>query len=85
MTKSGKLIAKFQDPYSSLTFSELDTLLYQYGYVKIKPGKSVGSARRYFNARLNHRIRLHQPHPQKELKRYQIKLVTKELKRIGLL
>ena len=62
------------------TYSELKRLLSSFGYKEIQ-----GTGSRVCFAKENHKIKLHKPHPDNKLKRYQIDLVTKELTDEGLI
>jgi hypothetical protein len=63
------------------TFDELKTLLGLLGYVMSNSGKTSGSCVAF--GKDNCVVKLHKPHPRKELKEYQIKDVINELKRVG--
>ncbi|MBC8237071.1 MAG: type II toxin-antitoxin system HicA family toxin, partial [Helicobacteraceae bacterium] len=67
MSRKDKLLKKFLHiPIKKdLTFSELETLLIAYGYVKIEGN---GSAVKFFNKEKDSLINLHKPHPSDILK-----------------
>lgn len=60
--------------------SELARLLRGFGYAKVRAGKTAGSRLAYFCKERSHLIRLHRPHPEKALKRYQLDLIEDELR-----
>jgi predicted RNA binding protein YcfA (HicA-like mRNA interferase family) len=74
MSSSDKLIIRFLSYPKDFTYNELKTLLLSFGYKEIQ---GVGS--RVCFAKENHKIKLHKPHPDNKLKRYQLDLITKEL------
>jgi hypothetical protein len=80
MSKSDKFIMRFLSRPKDFTYSELKVFLSSFGYKEIQ---GVGS--RVCFARENHKIKLHKPHPDNILKRYQIDFVTKELTDQGLI
>ena len=65
------------------TFNEAEALLQYLGYFRCDKGKTSGS--RVMFASVGHEnILLHRPHPQKELKAYQIKQLLNKLEQEGL-
>ncbi len=66
-----------------ITYRELQTLLKNYGYEEQNKGKSSGSRVAFVNSKTEHIIRLHKPHPEKELKKYQIDLLYDEFNNRG--
>ncbi|MBL6973848.1 MAG: type II toxin-antitoxin system HicA family toxin [Sulfurimonas sp.] len=79
MSRKDKLLKKFLHiPIKKdLTFSELETLLIAYGYVKIEGN---GSAVKFFNKEKDSLINLHKPHPSDILKTYLVKQIQEKLK-----
>jgi hypothetical protein len=63
------------------TFDEMKKLLTGLGYREIRSGKTLVSRVAFFHEGKKHLIRLHKPHPSKILKRYQLDLVEKELRK----
>ena len=55
------------------------------GYEESQSGKTSGSRVAFINTRTGHIIRLHRPHPNNELKRYQVEQLVEELKSRGLI
>ncbi|MFT5661720.1 MAG: hypothetical protein ACI9TV_002367 [Sulfurimonas sp.] len=82
MSRKDKLLKKFLHiPIKKdLTFSELETLLVVYGYVKIEGN---GSAVKFFNKEKDSLINLHKPHPNDILKTYLVKQIQEKLKELG--
>lgn len=85
MSKVEKLIKKLISRNKNFTYSELKTLLVSLGYEEHHQGKISGSRVAFINQNANHIIRLHKPHPGKELKLYQIDLLLKDLKDQGII
>ena len=81
MSRKDKLLKKFlHTPIKKdLTFSELETLLEAYGYVKLEGN---GSAVKFFNKEKNSLINLHKPHPSDILKIYLVKQIQEKLKEV---
>ena len=77
MTKYENLISRFQSRPKEFTYNELQRLLNGLGYTE---WQRTGSRVVFFNKKLKHSIKLHKPHPDKILKRYQIDLVFNELR-----
>ena len=79
MNKKEKLLRKFlQTPIKrDLTFSELETLLIAFGYVKVE---CAGSAVKFYNEKSDNLINLHKPHPSDVLKVYIVKQIQIKLK-----
>ena len=83
MSRFEKLLHRFQTRPRDFTYEELRRLLKGLGYAELTEGKTSGSRVAFYHSNRNHIIRLHRPHPAKELKRYQIDDVLNELRRIG--
>jgi len=83
MSKKDKLLDRFKSKPKDFTWGEFNTLMKNLGYVAIKRVKSKGARRCFYNEKTNHKISLHEPHPQKILKEYKIKEVLNSLKSIG--
>ena len=80
MSKSDKLIIRLLSRPKDFTYNELKTLLLSFGYKEVQ-----GAGSRVCFAKENHKIKLHKPHPDNKLKRYQIDLIAKELTNKGLI
>jgi hypothetical protein len=79
MSKHQKLIEKFKQRRSGITYQELRSLLSGLGYKEQHSGKTSGSRIAFFRASTKHIIRLHKPHPGNELKKYQIDFIHESL------
>jgi predicted RNA binding protein YcfA (HicA-like mRNA interferase family) len=80
MSKAEKLKRKFKQAKSQFTWPELVTLLTHLGFRQIE---GEGSRVAFTNDTLI--IKLHRPHPQKEVKAYAVRLVREVLENEGLL
>ena len=85
MSREEKLVKRFLSRPKNFTYDELCRLLKIYGYLEVKKGKTSGSRTAFYNEETRHLIRLHKPHPGKELKMYQLDLIRSELEGRGLL
>lgn len=84
MSQNEKLIKRFKTRPVDFTWDELIRLLNNFGYELHKKGKTGGSRRRFIHP-IYAFITLHEPHPQKVLKRYQIDQIIEILKEEELL
>jgi hypothetical protein len=82
MGQHEKLLERLRSRPKDFRWEQLKTLLSGFGY---KEEKGRGSRRRFFNPSTGVSISLHQPHPQNELKSYQVKDVLDHLRQEGLL
>jgi poly-D-alanine transfer protein DltD len=80
MGKHEKLAEKLLRKPKNFTFDELKALLIGFGYEEDQRGRTFGSAVAFYNKRLNDKIMIHKPHPQKEVKKYVLELVIEKLK-----
>ena len=72
MGQKEKLIQRLKSKPKDFTFDDAETLLKYLDFIRSNKGKTSGSRVMFSNE--NHgNILLHKPHPQKELKAYQIK------------
>ncbi|MDR9387715.1 MAG: type II toxin-antitoxin system HicA family toxin [Balneolaceae bacterium] len=85
MSKLQKAKNKLLNTNQVFTIQELDYLLKQLDYSEKMTGKTSGSRLAYIHSNTKHIIRLHKPHPGKELKKYMRQYVIDELKNQGLL
>jgi hypothetical protein len=83
VSRHDKLLARLRTRPTDFTFAELRTLLRGLGYVELATGKTGGSRVAFHNPDTKHMIRLHRPHPARQMKRYQVEEVLAELVRIG--
>lgn len=72
MGKKEKLIRRLKAKPKDFTFEDAETLLKYLEFTRSNKGKTSGS-RVMFVSETHGSILLHKPHPQKELKNYQIK------------
>lgn len=84
MGQKEKLIQRLKSKPKDFTFDEVETLLRYLSYVRSNKGKTSGS-RIMFTSEEHKEILLHKPHPQKELKAYQIKQLIEVLEQEGLI
>lgn len=78
MTRKEKLVSRFYRKPKDFTWDELVSLLSLFGFEQVNSGKTRGSRRRFIHSN-GLVINLHEPHPQKILKRYQIELILEIL------
>ena len=84
MTKKEKLIKRLKNKPKDFTWNELISLLNKLDFVEVKAGNTGGSRRKFINSN-NVIITLHEPHPSKILKRYQIEQIIEILSQEGLI
>lgn len=84
MSKKDKLIKRLKNRPKDFTFDEVETLLNYLAYERSDKGKTSGS-RVCFKSVQHAPILLHRPHPQKELKDYQIRDLIDILEAEGLI
>jgi len=85
MSKDEKLIKKLISKPKDFTYNELRKILIHLGYEERQSGKTSGSRVAFINSKDGHIIRLHKPHPNNELKQYQIEQIIEELTIRGLI
>ena len=84
MGQKEKLIQRLKTKPKDFTFDEAETLLGYLSYVRSNKGKTSGS-RVMFISEEHETVLLHKPHPQKELKSYQVKQLVETLEQEGLI
>ena len=84
MRQKEKLIQRLKSRPRDFTFEEAETLLNYLSYIRSNKGRTSGS-RVMFTSEEHGTILLHKPHPQKELKGYQIKQLIEILEQEGLI
>lgn len=84
MGKKDKLIKRLKSKPKDFTFEEAETMLNYLEYERYDKGKTSGS-RVIFKSNEHPSIMLHKPHPNNELKLYQIKQLIETLEQEGLL
>ena len=87
MSQRDKFLEKLQRKPSpkDITYDEIASLLKGLGFEEDNKGKTSGSRVIFVNENIDMAIPLHKPHPQKELKIYQIKEILEKLKAGGLI
>lgn len=84
MGQKEKLIQRLKSKPKDFTFDDAETLLKYLDFIRSNKGKTSGSRVMFSNE--NHgNILLHKPHPQKELKAYQIKQLLEFLEQEDLI
>lgn len=84
MGKKEKLIQRLKSMPKDFTFDEAETLLRYLNYTRSNKGKTSGS-RVIFISKNHGNILLHKPHPQNQLKLYQIRQLLEILEKEGLI
>lgn len=84
MGQKEKLIERLKSKPKTFTFDEAETLLRYCTYRRSNKGKTSGSRVMFISDR-HPPILLHKPHPQKELRDYQVKQLFEILNQEGLL
>ncbi len=84
MSQKKKLIKRLKSMPSDYTFDEAASLLRFLDYKINNKGKTSGSRVEFINDN-DSKILLHRPHPDKTLKRYQLKLLIETLEKEGLI
>ncbi|MCL2189805.1 MAG: type II toxin-antitoxin system HicA family toxin [Defluviitaleaceae bacterium] len=83
MSKKEKLIRRLKSKPKDFTYDEADLLLTSLGMRKSNKGRTSGSRVEFSIG--DFKIRLHKPHPHKELKKYQISDLLDDLTDGGLI
>jgi hypothetical protein len=63
----------------------MSRLLKGFGYEEIRSGKTSGSRVAFVNKSSGHIIRIHRPHPENIMKKYQMDLIEETLRRKGII
>ena len=79
MSKVDKLVDRLKTKPKDFTWDEAVKVMNHYGYSLMAKGKTGGSRRKFVNE-AKAIISLHQPHPQKVLKNYQLEIIIDHLK-----
>ncbi|MDR6966280.1 putative RNA binding protein YcfA (HicA-like mRNA interferase family) [Flavobacterium arsenatis] len=74
MSKVEKLIEKLKARPKDFTWDEMLKVLKHFGFEQMAQGKTGGSRRKFVNSE-KQVISLHEPHPQKVLKLYQLDII----------
>lgn len=83
MIKKEKLIARLLGKPKDFHYNEAKALLEYFGFEERNKGKTSGSRVEFVNG--NNTILLHKPHPNGELKSYQVKQLIDTLKELKLI
>ncbi len=84
MGQKEKLIRRLKERPRDFTFEEAETLLGYLEFIRSNKGRTSG-LRVMFSSPEHGMILLHKPHPQKELKGYQVKQLVDFLEQEGLI
>lgn len=84
MSQKDKLIKKLKALPRDFTFDDAETLLKYLEYLRSNKGKTSGSRVLFYREGFPP-ILLHKPHPQKELKPYQVRQLLEMLEQEGLI
>lgn len=84
MSKKEKLIEKLKSLPKDFTFEDAETLLKYLEYLESNKGRTSGSRIMFYREGFPP-ILLHKPHPQKELKQYQVRQLLEMLEQEGLI
>lgn len=84
MGQKEKLIERLRSRPRDFTFDDAETLLGYFNLVRFNKGRTSGS-RVIFTGGGHGNFLIHKPHPQKELKPYQVKELLEYLEREGLI
>lgn len=68
MSKKEKLIKRLQSLPRDFTYAELESLLFQLGFVEDTKGKTSGSRVRFYHEELKIQYLAHKPHPTNVIK-----------------
>jgi hypothetical protein len=82
MTQKQKLIDRLKGKPKNFTWDECTSLLRHLNYCVLK---GPGSSRKFYNKETGHIITMHEPHPKKILKSYQVNLLLKNLTEMGVI
>lgn len=83
MSKHDQLLSRLLSKPTDFTYNEAATLLCHLGYILDNKGRTSGSRVKFYNPITKHIIILHRPHPNNELKQYQIKEIITALREQG--
>lgn len=83
MGKNKKLLKRLYTLPKDFTYNELKKLMNSLGFVEDNKGKTSGSQVIFYHNQKQLILRLHKPHPNNELKLYQVKEIMNFLKRSG--
>ncbi len=85
MGKKDKLIEKLKLSPKTFTYADAVSLLGCFNYKEDNKGKTSGSRVVFRKDATSAKFAIHKPHPQKELKEYQVKDLLSHLEKEGLI
>jgi hypothetical protein len=85
MSKFEKLFERFCRQPNDFSYDELRSMLKGFDYIEDNKGKTSGSRVALIQRKTKHIMRLHRPHPETILKKYQMALIYDELKAQGVI
>lgn len=85
MSKKDKLLERLLKRPTDFTYDELRNLLGKLDYIEDNRGRTSGSRIAFVHKQTKHIIRLHKPHPNNILKKYQIDELIDVLKNQGVI
>lgn len=80
MGRAEKLLKIIETKPKNFKWNDVITLLSSLGYEQLK---GDGSRRKFYHRKTENVLILHEPHPEKEIKSYAVKLIINSLKEIG--
>ena len=83
MSQKEDLVNRLKAKPKNFTIGELNSLMHKCGYEKYNRGRTSGSAISYYHTATKKILKIHSPHPRKELKPYMIEKVLIFLKETG--
>lgn len=83
MSQKDDLISRLKTKPKDFTISELDSIMSKCHCQKNNRGRTSGSGISYVHETSGKILKIHSPHPQKELKRYMIEMVIDFLEEIS--
>ena len=83
MSQKENLVERLRGRPRDFTIDELTSLMTKCGCEKVNRGKTSGSAIAFIHKKTNRKIKIHSPHPNKELKMYVVDIVIGFLQDVG--
>ena len=84
MSKKEKIIERLKSKPKDFSYDEAKQVLNMFGFIENNKGKTSGSKVVFINEDIK-KVELHKPHPSKILKPYQIEIIIRALKEVGIL
>jgi len=76
MSRFKKALERLEKKPKDFTWPELQVIMKRFGYEEYS---NSGSARRFYNAKTNASVHLHEPHPETTMKRYALEIIIEHL------